>query len=175
MHDADIVELHERAKRDANRWRTVFNINPATWKLPRGFIDFVLEKIGYRLLKLSQQRRFTNGKQARLYVIQTRFHGIDCRSIKAHISDNITRRFDQAMADAIGDHHDPACSEQQVSVARFVEAAEKPVIDSNATFSLQVVSKSVQIKHIRDSDTVILEAVCFPDPSLNNRRPTAAT
>ena len=136
MRDADIVELHERAKRDANRWRTVFNINPATWKLPRGFIDFVLEKIGYRLLKLSQQRRFTNGKQARLYVIQTRFHGIDCRSIKAHISDNITRRFDQAMADAIGEHHDPACSEQQVSVARFIEAAEKPVIDSNATFSL---------------------------------------
>ncbi len=136
MHDVDIVAMHEEAKRNADRWRTVFNLNPFTWKLPRGFIAAVLEKVGYRLRKLSQQRRFGDGTQARLYVIEDSHQGIDRASIKEHISDNISRRFQQAVEDAIGDQHDPNCPEQQVTVARFVTSAENAVIASNATFSL---------------------------------------
>ena len=127
MHDPDIVEFHERAKCEADRWRMVFNMNPFSWKLPRGFIAAVLEKVGYKLLKLTQQRRFLDGTQARLYVIQDAHQHIDRKAIQSHIVENITRRFDQAMSDAIGDDHDPACSEQQVSVAQFFRQHDEAV------------------------------------------------
>ncbi len=125
MHDADIVELHEQAKRDGDRWRNVFNLNPWSWKLPRGFVAAVLEKVGYRLKKLSQKQTLSNGKQAHLYVVADAHQGIDRQAIKQHIADNIGRRFDQAITDAIGDDNDQTCTDQHVEVAQFMDTHDR--------------------------------------------------
>jgi hypothetical protein len=125
MHDADIIELHERAKRDGDRWRTVFNLNPWSWKLPRGFIAAVLEKVGYKLQKLSQKLTLPSGKQTHLYVIADAYQGIDRQAIKRHIAENIERRFEQSISDAIGDDNDASCTEQHVAVAQFMDTHDR--------------------------------------------------
>lgn len=120
MHDVDFVEFHERAKRDGDRWRSVFNLNPWAWHLPRGFVLAVLEKVGYKLQKLSQKRTLPSGKQTHLYVIADAHQGIDRKAIKQHIADNIKRRFEQSIKDAIGEDKDATCTDQQIAVAQFM-------------------------------------------------------
>lgn len=120
MHDVDFVELNEQAKRDGDLWRSVFNLNPWSWLLPRGFVVAVLEKVGYKLQKLSQKRTLPSGKKPLLHVIADAHQSIDCKAIKQHITDNIKRQFEQSIKDAIGVDKDATCTDQQIAVAQFM-------------------------------------------------------
>ena len=122
--DEAVQELHRKAKLESDRWRKVFNMNPYSWQLPRGFFQSVIEKLGYTLRRLETQ----NAEGKRKDCIVDKYRDIDRQQIKAHIQDNITHRYEQAVEDAdlqmekevTGEGGKPYCTEQQIKVVNYM-------------------------------------------------------
>jgi hypothetical protein len=88
------------------------------------------ERLGYELRR-QQQRRNVNGKAEWTFVIDDAFRSVDRHQIQAHIRNNISHRYNQALDDAIGPDADPYATPQAVEAATF-QSRHEQFLDSLA-------------------------------------------